>query len=100
MTLPSFQTVSPKPRPGEASLPGLLAQRREIAVCNKIKTQYNIPMRKKTAQFKLPDDEKDREQIIKEAEKRLEEIANDPVAMGRLVELAKVLMELKAKEKK
>lgn len=69
-------------------------------MCIKNKTQYNIHMRKTPANIKAPDNEKDREQIVKEAEKRLEEIANDPVAMGRLVELAKVLMELKAKEKK
>ena len=67
-------------------------------MCNKIKTQYNIPMGKTAAKFKAPDDEKDRKLIVKESKRDLEDLLNEPGPLDNLADLVKALK--KAKEKK
>lgn len=84
--------------PGAPSAPGPQAQRRKKAVCNKNKTQYNIPMRKTAARFKAPDVEKDREEIVKESKRDLEDLLNESAPLDNLADLVKALK--KTKEKK
>jgi hypothetical protein len=66
-------------------------------VCNKNKTQYNIPMGKATT-IKPPDVEKDRKQIVEETKRDLDEMLNEPSPIGNLADLVKALK--KAKKKK
>ena len=55
-------------------------------------------MKKRTANVKAPDDEKDRKQIVKETKRDLDEMLNEPSPIGNLAELVKALK--KAKKKK
>lgn len=55
-------------------------------------------MKKTTADVKAPDLEKDRKQIVKETERDLDEMLNEPSPVGNLAELVKALK--KAKKKK
>jgi len=83
--------------PGAPLAPGPQAQRRKKAVCNKNKTQYNIPMRKTAAKLKAPDDEKDRKLIVKESKRDLEDLLNEPGPLDNLADLVKALKKAKKK---
>jgi hypothetical protein len=55
-------------------------------------------MGKTAAKFKAPNDEKDRQEIVKETKRDLDEMLNEPAPLGNLANLVKALK--KAKKKK
>ena len=59
---------------------------------------YNVYMRKSASQFKAPDVEKDRKQIVKETKRDLDEMLKEPSPIGNQAELVECLK--KAKKKK
>jgi len=58
---------------------------------------YNISVNKPAASVKVPDDEKDRKQIVKESKQDLEDLLNEPSPIGNLAELVKALKKAKKK---
>jgi len=58
---------------------------------------YNIPVRKSASQFKAPDVEKDRKQIVEETKRDLDEMLNEPAPLGNLADLVKALKKAKKK---
>ena len=57
-------------------------------------------MKKRTANVKAPDLEKDRKQIVKETKRDLDEMLKEPSPIGNLAELVKALKKAKKKNVK
>jgi hypothetical protein len=52
---------------------------------------------KKAAIVKVPDDQKDRKQIVKETKRDLDEMLSEPSPIGNLADLVKALKKAKKK---
>jgi len=54
-------------------------------------------VKKSKANVKAPDDEKDREEIVKESKRDLEDLLNEPAPLDNLADLVKALKKAKKK---